>query len=153
MMNVKPYKGFDDITFEMSFDAVKELLREKRIQFNTENWPNKGCDPEVAWDIIRIGKDISLFFAKNRMFKIYFENGFKGTLNNGISLGMNIREAEGIDPSIQYDDREEIYTSGQGYWLEDNVESGEIISITIFIKELEDDDIFFKYDWCNNTVK
>ena len=74
MTNIVPYKGFDDITFEMSFDEVKELLRKKQIKFNTENWPNKGCDPEVAWDIIRIGKDISIFFARNRMFKIYFEN-------------------------------------------------------------------------------
>ena len=36
------------------------------MKFNTENWPNKGCDPEVAWDIIRIGKDISIFFARNQ---------------------------------------------------------------------------------------
>lgn len=151
MKNVIPYKGFSDITFDMSFDEVKKLLREKRIPFNVENWPNKGCSPEVAWDIIRVGKDISIFFAKNRMFKIYFENGFEGNLENGISLGMSIKDAETIDPTIQYDDWEEIYSSDLGYWLEDDVETGEIISITIFIKELEDDDLFFKYDWCNTT--
>ena len=149
MINVIPYEGFDDITFEMSFKEVKELLREKHVQFNTENWPNKGCDPEVAWDIIRIGKNISIFFAKGRMFKIYFENGFQGILANGISLGMNIKDAESLDPTIQYDDWEEVYASEQGYWLEDDVESGEVISITIFIKELLDDDVFFKYEWCN----
>ena len=43
MMNIVPYKGFDNITFEMSFDEVKGLLREKQMKFNTENWPNKGC--------------------------------------------------------------------------------------------------------------
>ena len=42
MKNITPYKGFSDITFDMSFDEVKGLLREKRIQFNIENWPNKG---------------------------------------------------------------------------------------------------------------
>ena len=41
MIKVIPYEGFDDITFEMSFKEVKELLREKHVQFNTENWPNK----------------------------------------------------------------------------------------------------------------
>ena len=151
MKNVVPYKGFSDITFDMSFDKVKGLLHDKRIQFNTENWPNKGCSPEVAWDIIRVGKDISIFFAKNRMFKIYFENSFDGKLENGISLGMTIKDAETIDPTIQYDDWEEVYSSDLGYWLEDDVETGEIISITIFIKELEDDDVFFRYDWCNTT--
>ena len=149
-MKIVPYKGVDDITFEMSFDEVKNLLRERQINFNTENWPNKGCDPEVAWDIIRIGNDISIFFAKNRMFKIYFENDFSGVLINGISLGMNINEAKLLDDTIEYDDWEEIYTSDLGYWLEDDVENGEIISITIFIEELEDDDEFFRYDWCNN---
>ena len=67
-----------------------------------------------------------------------------------ISLGMNIKDAKMLDDSIEYDDWEEVYTSDLGYWLEDDVESGEIISITIFIKELEDDDVFFRYDWCNN---
>ncbi len=152
MINIVPYKGFGDITFEMSFDEVKGLLREKQMKFHTENWPNKGCDPEVAWDIIRIGKDISIFFARNRMFKIYFENGFSGRLENGISLGMNIKDAKMLDDTIAYDDWEEVYTSGRGYWLEDDVESGKIISITIFIKELEDDDVFFRYDWCNNPA-
>lgn len=150
MMNIVPYKGFGDITFEMSFDEVKGLLRKKQIKFNTENWSNKGCDPEVAWDIIRVGRDISIFFARNRMFKIYFENGFSGRLENGISLGMNIKNAKMLDDTIEYDDWEEVYTSGLGYWLEDDVESGEIISITVFIKELEDDDVFFRYEWCNN---
>ena len=149
MINVIPYIGFDDINFKMSFDEVKEYLKKNNIKFNTENWPNKGCDPEVAWDIIRVGKNISIYFAKNRMFKIYFENDFIGTLANGISLGMNIKDAELLDPTILYDDWEEIYTSELGYWLEDDVESGEIISITIFIKELENEYVFFKYEWCN----
>ena len=82
------------------------------------------------------------------MFKIYFENNFDGSLSNGIALGMPIEDAEAIDPTIKYDDWEEVYTSKSGYWLEDDVESGRIITITIFIKELEDDEVFFKYGWC-----
>ncbi len=148
MINVIPYQGVDDITFDMSFNEVKNLLRGKGLKFRTEHWPNKGCTPEVAWDIIRLGDDISIFFAKNRMFKIYFENNFPGSLSNGISLGMTIEDAKAIDPTIKYDDWEETYTSRSGYWLEDDVESGGIISITVFIKELEDDEVFFKYEWC-----
>ena len=150
MIKIVPYFGVGDITFDMSFTEVKEFLCKAGTGFVVETWSNKGCSPEVAWDIIRVGNDISFFFAKGRMFKIYFENAFPGSLVNGIKLGMKTKEAELIDPSIQYDDWEEIYTSDLGYWLEDDIETGEIISITIFIKELEDDDVFFKYEWCNS---
>ena len=64
MKNIILYKGFDDITFDLKFNEVKRLLREKFVEFNTEHWQNKGCTPEVAWDIIRIGKDISIFFCQ-----------------------------------------------------------------------------------------
>ncbi len=148
MIEVRPYQGFEDITFDVSFDEVCNILKDNGVLFNTENWPNKGCTPEVAWDIIRIGKDISFFFAKGKMFKIYCENGFEGRLENGISLGMPLETAKTIDPSLQYDEWEETYVSSNGYWLEDDVETGDIISITVFIKELEDDDVFFKYEWC-----
>ena len=84
------------------------------------------------------------------MFKIYLENNFEGALENGISLGMSIKDACKIDPSISYDDWEEIYTSEQGYWLEDDIESAKIISITVFIKELENEDLFFRYEWLDS---
>ena len=149
MKTLVPYKGFEDLSFEMSYEDVRRTLRENKVKFITEHWPNKGCSPEVAWDIIRVGEDISFFFAKGKMFKIYVENRFSGSLENGISLGMTIAEAQSIDPSIQYDDWEEEYTSSLGYWLEDDVESREIISITVFIKELENDEVFFRYEWCD----
>ena len=148
MIDIIPYFGFGRINFNMTYDEVCRFLKEEEAGFATEHWSNKGCTPEVAWDIIRIGEDVSIFFAKNRMFKIYFENDFSGKLSNGVCLGMNIEEAEEIDSSLEYDDWEEVYTSKQGYWLEDDVESGEIISITVFIKAVEDDDTFFSYELC-----
>lgn len=148
MIEIVPYYGFGNFNFQMPFDEVCKLLKANQVKYQTEHWPNKGCTPEVAWDIIRIGKDVSLFFAKGKMFKAYFENAFPGMLTNGIRLGMTIEEAQQIDPSIVFDDWEETYASDQGYWLEDDAESGKIISIAVFIKELEDDDTFFKYEWC-----
>ncbi len=150
MKTIVPYQGIDNITFQLSFDEVKSILADRGIKYRVEKWPNKGCSPEVAWDIIRIKDEISIFFAKDRMFKIYVENGFSGQLYNGIALGAKIEEACQVDSSLKYDDWEEIYVSDEGYWLEDDVETGELISITIFIKELEDDDVFFKYEWCES---
>lgn len=148
MTIITPYLGFGCINFNMTYEEVCRLLKDDGVDYTNEHWPNKGCTPEVAWDVIRIGKDISIFFARHRMFKIYFENGFSEKLSNGVRLGMSITEAEAIDPSIEYDDWNEVYTSKQGYWLEDDVESGQIISISIFIKEVENDDTFFSYEWC-----
>ena len=148
MTIITPYSGTENIKFSMSFDEVRDYLKSKKIRFNTERWSNKGCTPEVAWDIIRIGDYLSIFFAKGKMFKMYFENSFSGALANGIRLGMNIEEAMQIDDSITFDDWEEDYASKEGYWLEAEAETETIVSITIFIKEVEDDDLFYSYRWC-----
>jgi len=150
MMIITPYAGTESIKFTMSFDEVREYLKQQKIQFNIERWPNKGCTPEVAWDIIRIGKDVSIFFAKGKMFKMYFENGYAGALENGIKLGMTIEEASQIDRTIKFDDWEEDYASDFGYWLEALAGSEKIVSITIFIKEVEDDELFYSYRWCES---
>jgi hypothetical protein len=78
----------------------------------------------------------------------YFENSFSGSLVNGIKIGTPIEEAIIIDNTIKYDDWEEEYVSEKGYWLETDVETEEVISIAIFIKEVEDDDVFYRYEWC-----
>ena len=146
---LKPFIGLDEITFKLNYDDVIAFLKNKKIDFNIEIWPNKGCFPEVAWSIIWIGKSISIFFALNKMFKIYVENDFSGTLNNGIKLKMTMEEATKIDPSLTYNDDEENYISSNGYWLEESLDSGVIESMTIFIKEIQDEEIFFSYKWCD----
>ena len=147
-MKIIPYLGTESIRFTMTYAEVISYLKKNHIRFNTEHWSNRGCTPEVAWDIIRIGDYISIFFAKGVMFKMYFENSYSGSLNNGISLGMNIDDALKIDSSLQFDDWEADYASDNGYWLETDALTGDIISITVFIKEVEDDEVFYSYRWC-----
>ena len=65
---------------------------------------------------------------------------------------MPIDEARKIDSSIRYDDWEEEYVSDNGYWLEDDPETHSIISISIFIKEVEDDNAFYSYQWCEGRT-
>ena len=38
----------------------------------------------------------------------------------------------------------------KGYWLEDNINDNSVMSISIFIKEAIDDDLFDKYEWGYN---
>ena len=147
-MIIKPFVGYNNIKLMMGFDEVKRILLSEKTNYICEHWANKGCTPEVAWDIIRISGKISLFFAKGKLFKIYFENDESAVLDNGITYNMVIDKAREIDPSIKYDDWEEEYVSENGYWLETDVETERIISISIFIKEIENDDAFYSYKWC-----
>ncbi|HBL40724.1 MAG TPA: hypothetical protein DDY98_03810 [Ruminococcaceae bacterium] len=147
-MIIKPYVGYGNIELMMNFDEVKNILSSEKTKYICEHWSNKGCTPEVPWDIIRIDNRISLFFAKDKLFKIYFENYESGILDNGVSFNMEINMAKQIDSSIEYDDWEEEYISNNGYWLETDVKTERIISISIFIKEIEEDEEFYSYKWC-----
>lgn len=147
-MIITPYHGCGSILLTADFSEVKNAMRDSGIGYTVEHWPNKGCTPEVAWDIIRANNGINLFFAEGKMFKMYFERGFEGALYNGIHIGMTIPEAINLDPKLEYCDDEEYYSSPAGYWLEESLKSGQIETITIFIPELLDDDLFFAYEWC-----
>ncbi|MBR5387601.1 MAG: hypothetical protein IKS48_11480 [Eubacterium sp.] len=146
-LSIVPFKGIGEIGFNLSYDETKDLLKRYGIKYTVDVWDNKGCDPEVPWSIIRIGKDISLFFAKGKMFKILLEDDYTGSLENGICIGTSITKALELDSSLIYEDSEEYYSSSLGYWLEDDPDSQKVISITVFIKELLDEDTFFDYKW------
>lgn len=71
-----------------------------------------------------------------------------GGLNNGISIGILIDDAKKIDSKLSYNDDNEDYESENGYWVEVNPDTQTINLISIFIKEVLDEDIFFSYEWC-----
>lgn len=145
--NLIPFEGLGDIKLLSSFDEIKNYLKNNEINFSIEYQSNKGCNPEVPWTMIHIDDSITLSFAKNKLWQIFVEEKFEGLLSNGIKIGMPMNEALKIDPSLQYDDWNEDYQSKQGYWIEDNLDDNTVLSITIFIKEVMDDETFFKYEW------
>ncbi len=147
MKKIIPFVGYGEYVFSMTLDEIRQKLNDEGVRFRQEHWDNKGCIPEVAWDIIRIDNTMSMFFAKNKMFKIYFESPDIWRLENGIEIKMTIEDALKIDNSLKYNDDEEDYESSNGYWIEESLESGKIESITIFIKEVLDDDEFYSYNW------
>lgn len=142
-----PFAGTDMISFNMSYNQVRNVLKESKIGYNVELRPNKGCTPEVPWKIIRTNNSVSVFFANDKMFKLNCGSSSAGILNNGIKVGMNIEEAIKIDPTLEYDEFEEYYESSNGYWLFVNSGSDIISDITVFIKDVLDDDVFFLYKW------
>lgn len=59
---------------------------------------------------------------------------------------MTLEEAFTKDADLSFDKWNEDYESPSGYWVEDDPETHLIISISIFIKEIEDDD-FEEHKW------
>ena len=144
---IKPYFGIDNISLDKSYDEVRQFLKNNNYKYNVDTYPNKGCVPEVEWKVIRIEGGINVYFALDKMFKIDFIGNYKGKLFNGLFIGMSMGEAVAIDSTLKYNDEEEDYASVDGYWIEDDLDTNKVMRITVFIKELLDEDDFFTYNW------
>lgn len=144
---INPFIGVGQFTLLSSEREVKDILNQIDISFSEELWDNSECTVKVPWKIIRADNSMSFFFAKDKLFKIYMEEGFNGSLQNGIAIGTSMDEAKRIDSSLKFDEWNEDWSSEHGYWLEDSLDTNQVISITIFIQELLDDDLFEKYEW------
>ena len=145
-----PYVGTGIFKLDASYDEVKTLFAEQNISYTEEISQPNDIDP--PWTVIGISKAgeefdaMSITFAKNRLFRICLYEGFEGKLPNGIHIGMPLDEAQRIDPTLTFDDWDEMFISANGYWTEDDVNTKKLCWITIFIPALESDD-FFKYKW------
>lgn len=144
---IEPFIGVGDFKLYMTVEEAKAIIRKLKAKFSTELWSNKGCSPNVPWLIIRVENSINLFFAKNRLFKIYVENDFVGKMDNGICINMPMEKVFEKDPTLEFDDWNEVYQSKNGYWIEDNLDDKTVLTISVFIPEILDDEIFDSYDW------
>lgn len=146
--NIIPYEGIGEIKLGMRLDEVRGYLKTNHIKFDQWIESNEGFEPEIPWVNIRIRNSITLTFVKDILFEILLQNEYKGALPNGIKIDMEMNEVEQIEPSLKYDDDDEIFVSDNGYWIGDEIELGKVVSITIFLPDVElDDDEFWKYEW------
>ena len=143
---IKPYIGIGQLQLGMTLPKTRAMLKESKTPFNQSVDPNKGCTPEVPWTFINIFDSVTMCFAKDILFFIVVEGKYKGKTANGLYIGMKMSDAEQLDPTLEYNDEDEDFISKEGYWINDEIESGLICAITIFIPELDSED-FFKYDW------
>ena len=146
---IEPFIGVGDFKLYMTVEEAKSIVKKDKCNFTMEVWSNQGCSPEIPWTVIRVENSIHLFFAKNKLFKIYLENDFVGKLNNGICITMPLAKAIEIDPTLSFDDWNEIYQSKNGYWIEDDLDDKTVLSISIFIPEILDDNVFDSYEWAS----
>ena len=40
-----------------------------------------------------------------------------------------------------------------GYWIEDDLDTKKVIAITVYVREAEDSESFFKYEWVDTYTK
>ena len=142
-----PYEGTESIALYTVLEDVRTMLKGEGYTFQQEVWKATPDDPN-PFTVIIIDGVMSLFFAKNmKLFKIILWENYQGCLPNGIYPRMPLVEAQVIDPELSFDDWNEVYLSPAGYWLEDNLDTKEVMSISVFIKELDDDDLFDSCAW------
>ena len=137
--NIIPFEGLDFIKLYSDINVVKEQLKKAEIEFVEEVWDNSRFKHKDNWHIITIDDSIKLFFSEgnNKLWKIYIYGNYDVQLPNGIKLGMNIDEALNIDKTLKYNDWEEDYETENGYWIEDNCETNAVISIVVFVREVD----------------
>lgn len=146
--DIKPFKGLGQINLYDLLEDVENYLDKNNINYNIEIWKAEEETIPNPWTVLFVENCINLYFASNgKLFKIYCTNGFKGSLPNGINLNNLLEEAKKIDTSLKYNDDGEDYESNKGYWIEDDLDTGKILSITIYIKEVLDDKVFDSLKW------
>ena len=144
---IVPYKGIEGIDLYLPIDVVRQSLSNEGLRFREEVWGGNSETIPNPWTILIVDDVVSLFFASNsKLFKIVLWKNYQGSLPNGIHPRMAMTEAQCLDPALVYDDWNEDYESPLGYWLEDDPDTEEVSSISIFIREILDEDNF---DYCN----
>jgi hypothetical protein len=146
-MPIIPFTGYGEFRLYQSIEDAKAIIKSNRMHYVMELWDNDDCTNPVPWTIIRAEKNIHLFFANNKLFKIYLCDNCSGVLPNGIKIGMPMEKALVLDSELSYDDWEEDYQSPKGYWIEDDLDRNTVMSISIFIKEALNEEEFDKYEW------
>lgn len=141
-----PFEGLSDIKLYQNISLTKKLLEESRLDYYEEIWSDDTCTIPDPWTLLHIEDRVTLFFSNDKLFKITTGIGYKGKLPNEISIGMTLEEALTKDADLSFDEWNEDYKSPSGYWVEDDPVTHQIISISIFIKETEDDD-FEEHKW------
>lgn len=150
--SIIPYKGTETIKLGMTLSEVRDYLKQNKIPFNQTMDSNKDCTPPIPWVYITVDSSLSMSFVKDVLFEMSFEAKYEGKLPNGAGIGTDMKEMESLDPTLEYDDDDEVFVSENGFWIVDDIDTGKVQTITVFIEEVTSDD-FFEYKWCDRYLK
>lgn len=134
-----PYKSVGNIKLYSKISDVERIIKNRKIEKQELN---------KVWIRYKIDDSLYLFFdiANEKLFKITVLEGYKGKLFDKIFVGMNEDELLKADPTLVYDDFEEVFESKQGYFLETNPIQHTVQNISIFVREMDSEE-FEKGIW------
>lgn len=123
-------------------------------------WLYSEYSPEIGGKYVDLNEDffrvdldgiVMLFYAKanNKLFKIALGTGYKGAMNGVVTLGKSEEELYKLYPGLWYDDFEELFWTDplRGFFFETDPVTHLNTWVNIYIKEMEFDDVFFRYEW------
>ena len=123
------------------------------IMLYSEYSPEIGGKVDLNEHFFRVDIDdiVKLFYAKsnNRLFKIALGSGYKGTMNGVSPLGKTEEELYGLFPGLWYDDFEKLFWTDplRGFYFETDPDTHLVSRVSIYIKEMEFNDVFFRFEW------
>ena len=134
-----PYEEMGGVKLYSTIRELKEILSCNSV---------KATILHNFWIRYDIEDYCHLFFhlLNGKLFRITTLKGYKGLLWNKISVGMKAEEFIKIEPSFKYDDFEEVYECEKGIFIETDVEEDAALWISVYIKELNEDD-FDEANW------
>lgn len=101
---IRPFIGIGEYKLLSSQETIIEILEKNCVGHSIDVWDNEECDPPAKWTIINADNHLNFFFAKDKLFKVYINGQGDYCLENGIFVGMPMREALRIDPTLEFDD-------------------------------------------------
>jgi len=132
-----PYKEMGGIKLYSSLDELSNILCKYEKNNMNDSW--------IKYDIDNI---MSLFFHKRngKLFKMTTMDGYCGKLFDKITVETTEKMFTEIDDSFKYNEFDEVWESNQGVFIETNPQTQKATWISVYIKELDNDD-FENAEW------
>lgn len=129
---IVPFEGLGGIKLYSTRDELKELLEKEdtKLEVIHNDW--------IRYDI---QNSVELFFhlKNDKLFRITTLDNYKGKLFGRIGVGTTENELLEAEPSFIYDDFEEVWESEKGIFIETDAESNIVKWISVYIKELNNE--------------
>ena len=136
---IVPFEGFGEIKLYRTRDELHELLEGEAVETEIIN---------NDWIRYDIQNSVELFFhlKNNKLFRITTLDNYQGKLFEKIGVGTTEKELLEVEPSFVYDDFEEVWESEKGIFIEIDAETNTVRWISIYIRELDDEN-FENANW------
>lgn len=130
---ILPWESIGDIGLYSTIKELREIIENRRLV--------SGVLLNNMWVRYEIKDTLYLFFhlGNGKLFKITALKEYKGMLFDKIGIGTYESDITKLEPSFLYDDFEEIYESEKGVFIETDPVEKTVTQISVFIKELDDE--------------